>query len=200
MPDALTSVVRASDPTPRPWVNGAGTTRELALASAEVGGRPLWRLSLADLPEVSTFSRIDDVDRIFIVVGATGVALDFGQRRIRCEQSEPVEFAGEDGPECTAAHPTRAFNLMVACGAGVGRVRPHSLDLGEVLSIDARANLLTAVFVVSGTGSLDGSALGTGDTAIIDSGTVTFVGSENAKVLHVFVEPTCSGPPEKYAS
>jgi environmental stress-induced protein Ves len=190
VPHALTSVVRASDPTPRPWVNGAGTTREIASASAEVGCRPLWRLSVADLPTVSTFSRIDDVDRIFTVVGATGVDLEFGQRRIRCEQSEPVGFAGEDGPECRAAHPTRAFNLMVARGVGTGWVRRHTLDLGEVLSTGTHANLMTALFLVSGTGGLDGTALQTGDTAMIDSGTATFAASERTTVLHVFVEPT----------
>jgi environmental stress-induced protein Ves len=191
VPPAVSSVVRASDLTPRRWANGLGTTREICSAPTNIGDRPTWRLSLADLPTMSTFSRIEDVDRIFTVVGTAGVDLAIGPRRIRCEQSEPVEFAGEDSPYCTAPHPTHAFNLMVARGAGTGQVRPHALELGEVLSIDTQANLMTALFVVSGSGTLDGIALGAGDTAIIDSGSATFAAttrSGKTKALRIFVE------------
>ncbi|WP_020104885.1 HutD family protein [Nocardia sp. 348MFTsu5.1] len=191
MPPAVSSVVRAAELTPRRWANGLGTTREIRSAPTTVGDRPTWRLSVADLPTMSTFSRIEDVDRIFTVVGTTGVDLEIGPRRIRCEQFEPVEFAGEDSPYCTAPHPTRAFNLIVARNAGTGQVRPHALEPGEVLSIDAHANLMTALFVVSGTGTLDGIALGAGDTAVIDSGSATFAPTAHSgktKALRIFVE------------
>lgn len=80
---------------------------------------------------------------------------------------------------------------MVARSAGTGQVRPHALEPGEVLPIDAQANLMTALFVVSGSGTLDGITLGAGDTAIIDSGSVMFApttGSGKTKALRIFVE------------
>jgi len=42
---------------PVPWANGAGTTRELALAR-DAEGQTLWRVSLADLDQSASFSSV----------------------------------------------------------------------------------------------------------------------------------------------
>ncbi len=56
-----------------PWRNGQGTTR--TLAQREQDGKPLWRISVADITGDAPFSQFDGLDRKAVLVHGHGVKL-----------------------------------------------------------------------------------------------------------------------------
>lgn len=94
-----------------PWANGGGTTREIA--RAEVGGRLLWRLSLARIDRDGPFSAFPGMRRILTVVAGAGVALAAPGLDIVALPWRPVAFSGAPGPTARLrAGPAGALNLI----------------------------------------------------------------------------------------
>ena len=99
---------------PVPWKNGAGTTRELAIAHAD-DGQVLWRISVAELAVPAGFSSLPGLDRTFIALGPLELAI--GGERVWLENGEQARFAGEDDVAlCSLPSPTSALNVMTRRG------------------------------------------------------------------------------------
>ncbi|WP_420881048.1 HutD family protein [Rhodococcus sp. (in: high G+C Gram-positive bacteria)] len=92
------------------WRNGQGTTQVVAETE-------LWRVSIADEPTSSTFSVIDDYDRLFMPIGEVSIELT-GADAVHhvVAPLETIEFPGEWAPACRVDRPTRALNVMVRRG------------------------------------------------------------------------------------
>ena len=158
-------MVRYSDLSPVPWVNGRGQTTELiswdrsrVLATAP---GPAWRLSVARLDGPAAFSPIPQVRRIFVPVG-TSVTLTVNGISRRVTDHSPTEFAGDDDVDLVGLDraPGHAVNLMVA-GEPAGS--PPFLTIGSTDDDLFRTCLLAVA--LEGAGAIDRFAVVTPDRA-----------------------------------
>lgn len=130
--NARTVLIRRSDRRRIPWKNGAGATEVVATGDGE---SPAWRVSVADIgPGRTTFSSFPGVNRAFTVIGDRGVTLEWDCRTVDLDPLEPFGFDGELGPDCLAAGPTKAFNVMVDAATTSAHVVPHHLFGSRVLT------------------------------------------------------------------
>ena len=130
--NARTVLIRRSDRRRIPWKNGAGATEVIATGA---GDSPAWRVSVADIgPGRTTFSSFPGVNRVFTVIGDHGVTLEWDCRTVDLDPLEPFGFDGELGPDCIAAGPTNAFNVMVDAATTAADVVPHHLSRSHVLT------------------------------------------------------------------
>lgn len=147
-------IIRFGDGAPRPWRNGLGTTRELAVhPSAASGDDFLWRISIAEVDSAAPFSRFPGIDRhIVLIEGAGfGMTLDEGHQHALTTPFAPFAFPGEASVAVTlVAGPTRDFNLMVRRTQARGSVTvwqhagSRSLAADCVLVYAARGEIETA--------------------------------------------------------
>ncbi|MBI5362053.1 MAG: HutD family protein [Planctomycetes bacterium] len=90
----------AADARRVPWKNGRGVTEELALApegAAFERGDFDWRVSKAAVDADGAFSSFPGFERILLVTGGAGLALDHGAdaQRARLRPLEPHRFSGD---------------------------------------------------------------------------------------------------------
>ncbi|WP_213931476.1 HutD family protein [Rhodococcus sp. B50] len=183
-------MIRADDRRRVPWRNGAGTTEEVATGPDGPDGRPLWRISLADLgSEPTQFSAFARTDRIFTVVGEHGVDLDSGPGPQPVDPWHPHPFAGEDAPRCVPRGTTRAFNIMTERGAATAGVTYLTLDT----EFDTAADGVTALYVRSGTVHAGAEGAMSGDCLLIRDEAVTVRGaSATGLLVHIGPAPFLS--------
>jgi environmental stress-induced protein Ves len=146
------SILRLRDFPARPWKNGLGHTRELAVEPAGAGAEDfLWRVSVAEVDSAAPFSAFPGIDRTIVLLDGDGftMVLDGERSHALTEPFVPFDFAGEAQVAVTlSGGPTRDFNLMVRRGLARGRVsvwrEPADCDLGQetVLLFCARGRLL----------------------------------------------------------
>ena len=119
----------------RPWKNGGGTTREVAVSPDGAGLDDFaWRVSLAELREPGAFSSYPGVSRSLLLLEGEPVRLDIdGEPTVLVRGGEVVHFDGA----------ARVF----ATPAGV------ALDAG-VMSRDARCRQYTRLVTLRGDGVL----------------------------------------------
>jgi environmental stress-induced protein Ves len=110
-------VIKYSQYSSVPWVNGKGQTTELVswersrtLTSTSI---PAWRLSIARLEEPAAFSPIPSVRRHFLPVG-TSVTLSVNGTQRYVPDRTVTEFEGDDDVNLLDLdhRPGRAVNLM----------------------------------------------------------------------------------------
>ena len=171
-----------------PWANGQGQTSTIAFEAAAPGERSRWRLSLALLRGSSTYNPLEQTDRIFTVMGEHGVALTIDHTRRRCKPGEPVDFTGEMTPFCVATRQTTALNVMVHRGRTVATVTHREVTKSKPVRIDGHKDrLITAVFMMRGSGEFASITMLPGDTVISSEGSGTLRGQ--GKVILVTVDP-----------
>ncbi len=119
----------------RPWKNGGGTTREVAVSPEGAGLDDFaWRISLAELHEAGAFSSYPGVSRTLLLLEGEPVRLDIDGEAVELVRGgEAVQFDGA----------ARVF----ATPAGV------ALDAG-VMSRDARCRQHTRLVTLRGDGVL----------------------------------------------
>lgn len=113
---------------PVPWSNGAGSTREVAVRTAD--GEVLWRVSVADLTGEAAFSAFPGLDRVFVPLGPVDLTIQGVTRTVA--PGESVRFPGEAPVSLRPHAPTRALNLMTRRGELHGAValrRPEGATL-----------------------------------------------------------------------
>lgn len=124
-----------------PWKNGLGTTLELATDAAQPGGPWSWRMSIADVPARSDFSRFDGVDRRLAVLEGAGMELfEVGSTRaiVVPREGEAHAFRGEDALEgAPIGSGVRDVNLFLARAAWTGGMRVIR-GASPALSLDAK--------------------------------------------------------------
>jgi environmental stress-induced protein Ves len=133
-----------------PWRNGAGSTRELAVAT-DAAGATLWRISLAELDRDAPFSRFPDLERLLVALGPLRLSVD-GQG-VEMAAGGQLRFAGEVPVSVTLDEPAQALNVMTRRGrcraevvlrpAGTAAVdrADVTVRLGELLA-DVRLDLV----------------------------------------------------------
>lgn len=118
-------LLAARDRIARPWKNGGGVTREMAIAPPEAGLETFdWRISFAEVASEGPFSAFPDVDRTLTVVDGEGIVLSFGEEERMLRRFEPFAFPGDVA--CAArliAGPIVDLNVMTRRGALTHRVR-----------------------------------------------------------------------------
>lgn len=109
-------ILHLDDCPARPWKNGLGRTRELAVEPAGAGMDDfLWRASVAEVDSAAPFSAFPGIDRNIVLLDGAGfdMHLDDGRTHALTQPFEPFAFAGEAKVTVTlAGGPTRDFNLM----------------------------------------------------------------------------------------
>ena len=110
----------------RPWKNGGGTTREIAVGPAGAGLETFdWRVSLADVDQPGPFSVFPGVDRLLVLTHGRGLILRgaHGARTLEL----PGDLAAFSGDDALVGFlddgPTRDFNLFWRRDWGKGTVR-----------------------------------------------------------------------------
>jgi uncharacterized protein len=120
------SIIRAQDCPPKPWKNGLGTTREIAVHPSTAGSDDfLWRVSIAEVDSGAPFSSFPGIDRHIALLDGAGftMTLDDGRVHALTTPFAPFAFAGESKVAVIlAGGPTRDFNLMVRRAQARGEV------------------------------------------------------------------------------
>ena len=114
------SILRLTDCPARPWKNGLGRTRELAIHPPGAGMDDfLWRVSIAEVESAAPFSTFPGIDRVIALLDGGGftMTLDDGRTHALTTPCMPFAFPGEAGVDVTqAGGPSRDFNLMLRRG------------------------------------------------------------------------------------
>jgi hypothetical protein len=171
------AVLRSDDHVPMPWVNGGGTTYQVATSPEGAGLDDFdWRVSLADVDASGPFSAFPGIDRILMVIEGAGMELVVDGRFVPLGPLDPFRFDGASDTRATlVSGPTKDLNVMSRrgrCTASLDVVRASgAVDIapiadGDVLVVvvdgDVRAEdvdlLPRDVLVVDRATSLRGTA------------------------------------------
>jgi uncharacterized protein len=110
-------IIRLSDCPSKPWKNGLGRTREIAVQPSGAGSDDfLWRVSIAEVDSAAPFSRFPGIDRQIALLDGNGftMTLDDGRVHPLTTPFAPFAFAGEAKVAVNLVDgPTRDFNLMM---------------------------------------------------------------------------------------
>jgi hypothetical protein len=113
---------------PQPWKNGAGLTREIALAESEIGGFD-WRLSVAEVERDAPFSAFPGIDRSITLLRGAGLHLRSADGRIDHRLTQPLvpfRFAGDAVLNASLIDGACSdFNVMTRRGAFRSEVTCH---------------------------------------------------------------------------
>lgn len=123
---------------PQPWKNGAGLTREIAVAHGAVSAAGFdWRISVAEVARDAPFSAFPGVDRCIVLLRGAGLRLrtataaadnDDDRAIDHCLDTPcaPFHFPGDVPLNATLlGGPTSDFNVMVRRGAWRAEVSCH---------------------------------------------------------------------------
>lgn len=113
-------ITRLADCPARPWKNGRGRTRELAVHPPGAGMDDfLWRVSVAEVESAAPFSAFPGIDRVIALLDGDGftMTLDDGRVHALTAPCAPFAFPGEAAVHVAlAGGPSRDFNLMLRRG------------------------------------------------------------------------------------
>lgn len=147
-------IIRLQDCPPRPWKNGLGRTREMAVQPPADGGMEfLWRVSVAEVDSAAPFSAFPGIDRTIVLLEGAGFTLTLDGKREHALTTPfaPFEFPGEAAVTVVlAGGPTRDFNLMVRRAQARGELQvwhgpmTRTTDAATVLVFCARGTIDTA--------------------------------------------------------
>jgi len=87
----------------KPWKNGGGLTREIAVYPASASTEDfLWRVSVAKIERPGPFSQFPNVRRRLMLLNGNGVLFQFADRSVMLTDSaQTMEFSGEDDLYCS---------------------------------------------------------------------------------------------------
>lgn len=169
----LVTHLPSSGYTAMPWLNGGGTTHEIAVEApdAEAIAPFRWRLSMADLTGGGPFSEIPGVDRILVLLAGDDAALAIdGADPVPLVPLAPIAFPA-DVPTTLVMPPGtgRDLNLMWDRADATGAI--DLLEIGEEALVDEDTAFAVAVGG-SATIDVDGDehVLGEHDAIRIDGG------------------------------
>lgn len=146
-----------------PWVNGRGTTTELARRET-AAGRLVFRLSVADVVEDGPFSSLPGVDRQLMLIEGPGFDLSVeGQTRPVLPFS-PIAFSGAvPAAAANVRGPSRDFNAMTGAGLATIELSVHQSGIRH------EAADITFAYVAAGTFDCGDLALAQGDLLVVEA-------------------------------
>jgi environmental stress-induced protein Ves len=156
--------VRATDVRPRPWADGGGTTRELAVADDGA-----WRISLADIDRDGPFSSFPGRQRLLTLVEGPVLDLQVDGDAHVVEPQRPFAFTGDATTVASVPEgPVRVLNVVV----DPGLVRPYVtvLELGRSSTFPLGADQAAYVLTGEQSGTLvlgPGEVGGRGTVAVV---------------------------------
>lgn len=159
-------ILRSADYPTRPWKNGGGTTRDIAVSPPGASLDDFhWRLSLAQVDRDGPFSRFDGVDRTLVLLDGA-MALHEQDRRIDLVRGKPIAFEGERAIEATLpGGSTLDFNVMTRRGHARHSVRRDVF--GPRTNLAASTDSTLVLFALERGLVVDGEQLEIYDTAFI---------------------------------
>ena len=162
----MARILRSVDYVARPWKNGGGTTRDIAVSPSGASLDTFdWRLSLAQVDRDGPFSRFDNVDRTLVLLSGA-MTLHERDRRIDLVRNEPFAFEGERAIRATVGGgSTVDFNVMTRRGRANHTARRESFS--RRADIEARSASTVILFALERGLVVDGEQLDVHDTAII---------------------------------
>lgn len=169
-------IIRSADYPTRPWKNGGGTTRDIAVSPPGASFDDFaWRLSLAQVDRDGPFSRFDDIDRTLVLLSGAMTLHEPG-RRIDLIRHQPLMFEGERAIEATlVGGATLDFNVMTRRGRARHVVRCQSF--GKQVSVAAPAEKTIVLFALDSALTVGTEQLHTYDTAVISASQVAVAAS-----------------------
>ena len=159
----------------QPWKNGGGTTTELAVHPAS--GRPLWRVSIADVASSGPFSDFSGYERTLMLLQGEGMrlAFDAAPAALVDRVHQAVSFDGAWKCHCELlGGPVRDLNLMVDRTAARGAIELVTGSEARTRVVTAHWSLFLPLAGRAAIG-LEGAAhaLGTGELLRIDGAPTT---------------------------
>ena len=143
----------------KPWKNGGGVTRELAIHPANASlakGNFMWRLSAAEVKQQGPFSTFPDMERLLTLTSGEEILLEFPDLRRAVKAGQVLRFNGEIEVEAQLpAGPVTDLGLIYDPDQVLakftiielaGRPRSFSLTSPLVFVHVARGELAAAVF------------------------------------------------------
>lgn len=165
----------------QPWVNGAGTRQ--ALASSQQGTQAAWSLSVARIERDCPFSTYPGFARLHVTMSGAGTHLVGNDVDLYARPMIPVAFDGDVALECHLIDgPCTAFNVIY----DPLQLRPDLVVLEAGTHEIAGREI--AVFCVSGSASLNGSALQSGQGGVVRSA-ATITVDAGTVVLRARIDP-----------
>lgn len=178
------SVIHLAECPPRPWKNGLGRTRELAIQPSGAGMDAFdWRVSVAEVTAAAPFSAYPGVDRVIALLDGDGFTMHLGDGRehVLTTPCAPFAFAGETPVTMTlAGQPGRDFNLMLRRG----RVR-GGIDVWHGAGTRVPASDTVLVYCARGRIDSTEGALAAGDAWLPGTGALALNADGVALVVHV---------------
>ena len=164
----MARILRSVDYVARPWKNGGGTTRDIAVSPSGASLDTFdWRLSLAQVDRDGPFSRFDNVDRTLVLLSGA-MTLHERDRRIDLVRNEPFAFAGERAIEATVAvGSTRDFNVMTRRARASHTARRESFS--KQAHVETRAGSTVVLFALERGLIVDGEQLDVHGTAFVNA-------------------------------
>lgn len=160
-------ILREDELQPRPWRNGLGVTREIALCPPGADTDDfLWRASVADVVGAAPFSLFPGVERIIVLIDGAGfrMTLDGARTHALTTPFAPFAFDGETAVEVQlVGGATRDFNLMTRRGRAEGH-----LDVWQGPATHACADDLALLYVARGHVDTSDGQLDAGDSWLPD--------------------------------
>jgi len=179
------SILHLADCPAKPWKNGLGRTRELAVHPPGAGVDDfLWRVSVAEVESAAPFSAFPGIDRVIALLAGDGftMKLDDGCTHALTTPCVPFAFPGEAGVDVAlAGGPSRDFNLMLRRG----RVR-GGIEVWRTPGTQQADAAIVLVYCAHGRIDTGDGVLHAGDAWRPGSG--AFVLHENTLALTVRVE------------
>jgi environmental stress-induced protein Ves len=172
-------ILRSVDYVTRPWKNGGGTTRDIAVSPPGASLDTFdWRLSLAQVDRDGPFSRFDNVDRTLVLLSGA-MTLRENERRTDLARNEPFTFEGERAIEATVAGgSTLDFNVMTRRGRASHSARRESFS--KQAHVKTRVGSTVVLFALECGLIVDGGQLEVHDTAIITAQRVSITTAARA--------------------
>lgn len=96
-------IVRRNHPDSwKPWKNGGGLTREIAVYPVTANSENfLWRVSIAKIECTGPFSRFHNVSRRLMLLNGKGALFQFSNRNITLTNlGEAIDFSGDEDLHC----------------------------------------------------------------------------------------------------
>ena len=141
------SILHLADCPPRPWKNGLGRTRDLAIHPPGAGMDDfLWRVSVAEVTAAAPFSAYPGIDRVIALLDGDGFTMHLGDghEHSLTAPCTPFAFAGSFDSEVIAealdAYNAAAARICAARGVAFVDITPVSRERGaepEMLVEDA---------------------------------------------------------------
>jgi uncharacterized protein len=179
-------IIRFSDLQQTPWKNGAGITREIAIA--RVSDALIWRLSIADVGGDGPFSKFEGLSRILTVIEGRGMELISRDATLQADYAVPVSFDGaleiqsrlKDGP-------LRDLNLIYNPSFCTGHAQV--ITAASKRFVEAKLGQTIALHCIAGSVAFgEAELLHKGDTELIEGDAFNFTIAGNSTALMITIQ------------